>query len=45
MEFWEPGDVPDRYESCKILTCLYFMTGFGLAAAIGMKEITPEQAA
>ena len=43
--FWEPGDIPDQDGYCKILTCLYCMTGFGLAAATGMKKIESHQAA
>ena len=40
LEFWEPGDIPDRYGSFKILTCLYFMKGFGLVAASVLKKST-----
>ena len=45
LNFWEPGNIPYRYGYRKILTCLDFMTGFGLGADIGLKEITPDQAA
>ena len=45
INFWEPGDIPDRDGSCKILTYLDCMTGFGLGAAIGIDEITSDQAA
>ena len=45
IDFWEPGDIPDRYGSCNILTGLYCMTGFGIGAATGLKEITSDQAA
>ena len=45
LDFWEPGDIPYQDESSKILTCLNFMTGFGLGEATGMKEITSDQAA
>ena len=40
LEFWEPGDIWDQDGTRKILTCLDCMTGFGLAEATGMKEIT-----
>ena len=30
LYFWEPGDIPDRYGSRKIITCLYYMIGFGI---------------
>ena len=40
IDFWEPGEIPYQDESCKILTCLDCMTGFGLGAAIELKEIT-----
>ena len=30
IEFWEPGDIPDRDGSRKILTCLDCMTLFSL---------------
>ena len=36
LEFWEPEDIPYQYGYSNIFTCLYFMTGFGLVAAIGM---------
>ena len=41
--FGEPGDIPYQDGSRKILTGLDCMTGFGLAAATGMKEITSDQ--
>ena len=44
IDFWEPGDIPDRYVSCKILTCLDCMKGFGLGAETELKEITSGQA-
>ena len=44
IDFWEPGGIPDRDGYCKILKCLDCMTGFGLGAAIGLKEITSDQA-
>ena len=37
LDFWEPGDIPDRDGYRKILTCLYCMTGFGLGVDIGLK--------
>ena len=37
LDFWGPEDIPDWYGSRKILSCLDFMTGFGIGAAIGMK--------
>ena len=37
IDFWEPGDIPDPYVSSKILKCLYYMTGFGIGSAIGLK--------
>ena len=40
LDFWEPGDIPDQDGYHKILTCLYCMTVFGIAAATGMKYIT-----
>ena len=43
LEFWEPGDIPDRYGYLKILTCLDCMTGFEIGVASELKEITPEQ--
>ena len=45
LDFWEPGDIPDRDRSRKILTCLDCMRGFGLGSAIGLREITSDQAA
>ena len=45
LDFWEPGDITDLDGSLNILTCLDFMTIFGLGSAIGMKEITSDQAA
>ena len=44
LYFLEPGETPYWYGSRNILTCLDFMKLFGLGAAIGLKEITPEQA-
>ena len=44
LGFWEPGDIPDRYGYRKILTCLDCITVFVIGAAIGMKEITSDQA-
>ena len=29
LDLWETGDIPDQDGSCKILTCLDCMTGFG----------------
>ena len=40
LDLWEPGDIPDWYGSHKILTCLDFMTEFGIGASIGMREVT-----
>ena len=45
MDFSEPGYTPDQDGSRKILTGLDCMTGFWLGAAIGLKEITSDQAA
>ena len=45
LDFWEPGDIPDWYVYLKILTRLDRMTGFGMGAAIGLKENTPDQVA
>ena len=45
LDFWEPGGIPDLDGSHKILTRLDFMTGFGIGAAIVLKEITSDQAA
>ena len=45
LNFWEPGDILDKYGSHKILTCLDCMTGFGIGADIGSKEITSDQTA
>ena len=45
IDFWEPGYIPYWEGSRKILPCLDCMTGFGLGAAIGLKEITSDQAA
>ena len=45
LDFWEPGDITDWDVSRNIMTCLDFMTVFGLGAATGMKEITSEQVA
>ena len=36
IDFWKPGDIPDRDGYLKILTCLDFMTGFGMVASVGM---------
>ena len=44
IDFWEPGDIPDRYGSRKNLTCLDCMTWFGLVEDTGPKEITSDQA-
>ena len=44
LVFWGPGDIPDHDRSCKILTCLYCMIGFGIGEYIGLKEITSDQA-
>ena len=44
LDFWEPGDIPDRDGSHKILTCLDCMTGFEIGASIDLKEITSDQA-
>ena len=41
--FWETGDITYLYGSRKILTCLYFMAGFGIGSATEMKKITPDQ--
>ena len=30
LDFWEPWDIPDWDGYRKIITCLDFMTGFGL---------------
>ena len=30
LDFWEPGDIPYWGGYCKIITCLDFMTGFGI---------------
>ena len=43
--FWGLWDIPDKDGSRKILTCLDFMTGFGIGVANGMKKITSDQAA
>ena len=43
LDFWEPGSIPYWDLSCKILTCVGFMTGIELGTAIGMKEITSDQ--
>ena len=45
IDFWEPGETPDRDLSRKKLTRLDCMTEFGLGAATGLKEITSDQAA
>ena len=42
LYFWEPGEIPYLDGSRRILKCLDFMTGFGLAAATGMKEVTSD---
>ena len=44
LDFWKPGDIPDWHGSRKILTCLDYMTVFGLAAATLMIEIISDQA-
>ena len=45
IEFWKPGDIPYRYGSRKILTCLDCITGFGIGSATRLKEITSYRAA
>ena len=45
LDFWEPGDIPDRDGSRKILTCLDCVTVFRIGASTGLKEITSCQAA
>ena len=45
LNFWEIGDIPDRYGYLKILICLDSMTVFGLGAASGLKQITSDQPA
>ena len=45
LEFWELGDIPDQNGSHNILICLDCIKLFGLGSAIGMKEITSDQAA
>ena len=45
LDFWEPGDIPDQDGYRNILSCLDFITAFGLEADTGMKEVTSEQAA
>ena len=45
LDFWEPGYIPDRGGSHKIIPCLDCIVGFGVGASIGMKEITIGQAA
>ena len=45
IDFWEPGDIPDRYGYRKILTCLDRMKGFGIGASSVMKKITSDQVA
>ena len=40
LGFWEPGYIPDCEGSYKIITCLYFMTGFGIGGTSGLKDIT-----
>ena len=37
LDFGEPGGIPDRYVSLNIITCLDFMTVFGVVTAIGVK--------
>ena len=44
-DFCEPGDIPDRYGSRKILTCLDCMTGFGIGSDTRLKEIKSDQGA
>ena len=41
LDFWEPGDMPDRDGYRKIMTCLDGMIGSGLGSARVLKEITP----
>ena len=45
LYFWETGDNPYWDGSRKSLTCLDFITGFGIVAATGLKKITSDQAA
>ena len=45
IDFWGPGDIPDQDGYRNILTCLDCMTGFGIGASKGLKEITSDQAA
>ena len=40
LYFWKPGDIPDRDGYFRILTCLDYMTEFGLGEASLLKEIT-----
>ena len=44
IDFWEPMDVSDWDGYHNILTCLDFMTGFGIGASSGLMEITSDQA-
>ena len=37
IDFWEPGDIPDQDGYLKIITCLDYMTGFGVAASTVIK--------
>ena len=45
LDFWGPGEIPDRGEYHKILMCLDCMTGFGIIAVTGINEITSDQVA
>ena len=40
IDFWGPGGILDQYWSCKILTWLDYIKGFGIWSASGMKDIT-----
>ena len=44
IDFWDPGDIPDWYGYCKIMTCLDCMTVFGIGSASGLKQIELDQA-
>ena len=44
LDFWGPGDTLYQDGSCKILTCLDCIIGFGVEAATVMKKITSDQA-
>ena len=45
INFLGTGNIPDQDGSLNILTCLDFMTGFGIAADTRMKECISDQAA